>query len=296
MKIRFKIIALLFLVSIAHNGLATNNDELFAKEIDKLNTIGQQIINADNDEAKYAANTQFKNLLEEVINNPASFDFSFDQMKSISVLKANFLKIYNWVIPKTDGTFEYFAILQLKSKKDDTFKIVELIDQSETIQAPQRKTLTTKNWFGALYYELIHNKKIGQNYYTLLGWDGNNNFTNKKVIETIQISANGMIKFGVPILKGEKRTERRVIFEYSENAVMSLKYHPKQTKIVFDYLVPASSKLKGIYEYYGPSLDTFDAFIMDKGKWVYEKNTEIKLERNIKDDLWKKPEDKVKID
>ena len=39
---------------------------------------------------------------------------------------------------------------------------------------------------------------------------------------------------------------------------MSLKYHPKEKKIVFDFLVPASSKLEGIYEYYGPSLNQID--------------------------------------
>jgi len=28
---------------------------------------------------------------------------------------------------------------------------------------------------------------------------------------------------------------------------------------------------------------------MEKGKWVYEKNTEIKLDRNVRDGLWKDP-------
>ena len=63
--------------------------------------------------------------------------------------------------------------------------------------------------------------------------------------------------------------KKRVIFEYSENTVMSLKYHENIGKIVFDFLVPASSKLKGVYEYYGPSLNRFDAFFVEKGKWIY---------------------------
>jgi len=70
---------------------------------------------------------------------------------------------------------------------------------------------------------------------------------------------------------------------------MSLKYYHKTEKIVFNQLEPISSKLKGVYEYYAPTLKYFDAFTVEKGKWVIEKNTEITNEKSIKDEIWKDP-------
>ncbi len=287
--IKFKFILLLFSCS-SITAFSQKIEVNFNNEILLLNTIGKQIIGSETNDERYKANKNYKATLKKLINNEASFNYQFDSLKTISILKVNNLKIYNWALPLTDGTYEYFAFIQLKLE-DKTYKNVELIDKSESIKSPERKTLTTKNWYGALYYEIIYDKKIGNNYYTLLGWDGNNNLTNKKIIEILYISGNGVIKFGSPILKTKKRMERRMIFEYSKEVTMSLKYHPEEKKIVFDYLVPASSKLKGIYEYYGPALKRFDAFLIGKRRWEYEEDTDITLDRSIKDSFWNDPKE-----
>ena len=288
--IKHTLISILF-CSITYLGYAQKATINFDKAITELNSIGKQIIGEISDEDKYQANENFKLSLKEVIKNPSSFDYEFDSLKTISILKANKLKIYNWALPLTDGTFEYFAFLQIK-KSNDEYNIVELTDQSEKINHPETKLLTPKMWYGALYYKIIYDKKLVENYYTLLGWDGNNNLTNKKIIEVINISENGMIKLGASLFKTEKKTKKRIIFEYSESVVMSLKYHPKEKTIVFDELIPASSKLKGIYEYYGPALNRFDAFSIGKGKWIYEEDIDIELDRSIKDFMWKDPKKK----
>ncbi len=260
----------------------------FDAQIKELNALGKAIISSTTNEEKHVANSKFESTLKELLSNNASFEYSFDSLKSISILKAHQLKIYNWTIPLQDGSFEYFAFLQFKNSKNE-IHIQQLIDKSESIKTPESKTLTAKNWYGALYYKIIYNKKIGSNTYTLLGWDGNNKLTNKKIIESVSIADNGIIKFGLPIFKTKKKVKRRVIFEYSENAVMSVKYHPEMEKIIFDFLVPSSSKLKGVWEYYGPALNRFDAFNLDKGKWLYEEDTKIELDRNIKDNMWVDP-------
>ena len=275
---------------IGASAFSQNTKVNFDAEIKELNLLGMKIIGSDDDEKKAQSNLNFKAALLNTIKKESSFSYSFDSLKTISILKEGDLKIYNWALPLSDGTFKYFAFFQIQKSKNE-FDIIELIDKSETIKTPENKVLTTKSWYGALYYKIISNKKIGKNYYTVLGWDGNNNLTNKKIIDIIYLSGNGMIKFGAPIFKTKKKTKKRIIFEYSSSSVMSLKYHENNEKIVFDFLVPASSKLKGVYEYYGPSLDTFDAFILEKNKWVYEKNTDIKLNRNIKDFMWKDPKE-----
>jgi len=262
----------------------------FDVAITELKAIGEQLISEISDQEKYVANEKFKTTLKELLINEASFEYQFDSLKTISILKENELKIYNWALPLNDGTFEYFAFLQLKKeKKGQTFQVIELVDQSDEMMNPETKVLVPKMWYGALYYKIIYDKKLSKNYYTLLGWDGNNNLTNKKIIDVIDVGNNGAIKLGAPIFKNKGKTKKRVLFEYSENVVMSLKYHPKEKKIVFDFLVPASSSLEGIYEYYGPSLNRFDAYFFNENKWNYQEDVDIEQDRNIKDFMWGNP-------
>ena len=278
----------LLIVLLPFLGVAQELPGLFSSEIDSLNKYGKEIIESSTDEQKAAANIKFKAILEEVLANNASFDGDFSKVEKISVLKAHQLKIYNWTLPHTDGTYTYFAFTQFKTA-DEKVIVTELIDKSAELDKLETKTFTANTWFGALYYEIIHDKKIGEDYYTVLGWDGNNLMTNKKVIDVIVVDNKGKIKLGAPIFKMEKRTQRRVIFEYSKNASMSLKYHPKQKQIIFDFLVPSSSRVKGIYEYYGPALDTFDALTLNKNKWTYEKDVKIQLDKSAKDKNWNDP-------
>lgn len=264
----------------------------FDDQIAELNTLGKEILSNKTDSDKYIANTKCKSILKTLIETHASFETDFSALKTINVLQKNNLKIYNWTLPLSDGTYEYFAFFQIKTDKE-AFRVVELVDKSESIKAPETRVLTNKNWYGALYYKIIYSKDLGKDTYTLLGWDGNNLLTNKKLIDVVTTSSKGIIRFGAPIFKTEKKTKKRVIFEYASNVVMSLKYHPKIEKIVFDVLIPSSSSLKGVYEYYGPSLEMFDAFFIDNKKWNYQKDIDIKLDPSFKDHIWKKPDKAV---
>jgi len=121
-------------------------------------------------------------------------------------------------------------------------------------------------------------------------WDGNDLLTNRKIIDVITIGSNGNVKFGYPVLKTEQnRTAKRLIFEYGDEVVMSLKWEPEYNAIVFDYLVPLSDQFHGVWAYYGPSLNRFDALIYNKGKWTYKKDLDIKLHKTIKDKFYKSP-------
>lgn len=257
----------------------------------ELNALSLDIVNNESDESKAKANLAFKSLLLNAIEQEGSFEYAFKGIQAISILTANeTVKIYNWALPKKDETFEYFAILHIKTAKDK-FKIVELNDGSEIVKTPETRTLTSKNWFGALYYHIIYDKKMGKDTYTLLGWDGDYNLTNKKIMEVMTVSSNGSVRFGSPIIKLGRKAQKRVIFTYAETSVMSLKYDENNKRIVFDYLVPTSSNLTGVFEYYGPSLNRFDAFVMDHGKWIYQADVNVQLNRNLKDNLWVNPKE-----
>lgn len=285
---KYKYILLFTLIGLYTTSFAQKT-VTFEDQIIELNALGKQILSSEIDADKYKANSVYKSALKTLIETPSSFETDFSALTTISILQENNLKIYNWVILLSDDTYEYFAFFQIKTDKDQ-FRIVELIDKSESIESPETRILTNKNWYGAIYYKLIYSKYLGKDKYTLLGWDGNNLLTNKKLIDVVTTSAKGIIRFGAPIFKTEKKTKKRVIFEYSSDVAMSLKYHSKIGKIVFDVLIPSSSSLKGVYEYYGPTLDTFDALFIENKKWNYEKNIQIKLDPSFKDQIWKKPE------
>lgn len=254
-----------------------------------LNKLSIDLISEANDESKLKVNEEFQLLLKEALSKKGSFDFAFKNIRAISILKSNDkVKIYNWTLPFNDETYQYFAFVQLKLENEQ-YKLVELIDKSSEITKPETQTLTDKTWFGALYYEIIYDKKLGSDTYTLLGWDGDYNLTNKKIIDVMTISKSGTIKFGSSLFKIEKKSQKRVLFTYSETAVMSLKYHPKENMIIFDYLVPPNSNLNGVFEYYGPSLDSFDAFILEKKSWKFQKNIDVKLDKNLKDRFYNSP-------
>jgi len=279
---------LLFLFIGFYTTIFSQNEVTFEDQITELNALGKQIISSKTDEAKYQANIKHKAILKTVIETHASFDFDFSALKTVSVLQENNLKIYNWAIPLADGTFEYFSFFQIR--KDDKFNIVELTDKSENMKSPEYKSGTYKNWYGALYYKIIYEKKLGENIYTLLGWDGNNLLTNKKLIDVVTING-GIVRFGAPIFKTKenRRVKRRIIFEYAEGSILSLKYHPKLNKIIFNQLGPVSSDLEGIYEYYVPNLKDFDAYFLNKQNWILEIKTDVTNQKSIKDSRWEDP-------
>lgn len=277
------------LFAMIFNLHAKKEKDPFIEVVKKLNELGNTIINASSDSLRKVANNEYRVALIELVRNPLSFNYKFDSLKSISILKANDkIKIYNWALPHVDGTYSYFAFLQIKLDKEN-FKIIELKDHVADQPLVEQKILSPEQWYGALYYEIIHHKKIGKNYYTLLGWDGNDILSNKKVIDIIELHKNGNVKIGASIFKKRNETVKRVVFEYSENASMSLKYNKTSEKIIFDYLVPPTSNLKGVKAYYGPSLDTFDAFTIGSGKWIYETNTDVLGEKTKNDALYQDP-------
>ena len=61
-----------------------------------------------------------------------------------------------------------------------------ILEDSNTLnEHNNNKKLNYKNWYGCLYYDIIPIKVGKEKYYTLLGWDGNNKNTTKKIIDVV---------------------------------------------------------------------------------------------------------------
>jgi hypothetical protein len=101
----------------------------------------------------------------------------------------------------------------------------------------------------------------------LIGWDGKDNLTTRKIIDAITITGE-KIRLGATLFEYAGETRKRIILEYSNDVSASVKYHPKKDCIVMDHLSPKNPIMTGIYADYGPD-GTYSLFILKKGKWIY---------------------------
>lgn len=268
--------------------------ETFGAYEDSLKVLGLIMRNGANDRLKFEASAKFADLLDEVLYIKNSFDYPFDSVNTIARLVSpdKQFRMFNWVIAKTDGTFDYNCILQSYNEKKKKYEIFKLQDKTSDIIAPEFQTLDVDNWYGALYYKIIHVQNENVNYYTLLGWNGNNGLSFKKIIDVLSIRSGNRPFFGAAIFRKGKEKPKRIIFEYSAKAIMNLKYDnqqyqekvrlkkPKNGKrfeieniksemILFDRLVPLNPSLEGQRQFYVPETNIYDAFIFKNGKWIF---------------------------
>ena len=242
--------------------------QLIAEYEDTLKIMAHTIMNGENQAVKTEANNAFISTLQEVLQFERSFNYPFDSLKTISVKTSsdNKVRIYTWLLKKDNGSYQYFGFVHYKNKSKKRYEIIALNDNSENIRRPENKSLDNNNWYGALYYKIIYIKKKGRKYYTLLGWDGNNDVSTKKIIDVMYFSGREKIKFGASIFKANKTTSKRYIIEYNATSTISVKYNEKEKRIVFDHLIPMKKDLEGLHEYYVPD-GTYNALQYNNGKW-----------------------------
>lgn len=262
---------------------------------DSLKVLGKLILNGETEFIKYNANEKFRTILEGALISDKSFDYPFDSLVTIARLTSEDKKfrILNWNLKKDDGTYEYFGYIQAWNNKAKKYYTYPLKDNSDNIKNPESQILETNNWYGAHYYKIIYNKYAGKKYYTLLGWDGNNTESQKKIIDVLTFSSNDKPVFGASIFKYNKKIQKRIIFEYNASVSMSLKYEKqymlngkkKRPMIVFDRLSPQDQQLVGMYQYYYPETNIYDAFLFKNGKWTYLKDVDARNSKETREEL-----------
>jgi len=285
-KIRFSVLSsfmtlILILSCVVLNAQAPS----FRHEEDSLRRLSKQIYKAKTDSAKLAANATFSRYLSEVLQQPGIYKWSFDSLPDIGCLRApdNAFRIFNWNLPLINGSFSYFGYILLPGKKGLSQSLFTLCDRSDSIVDAAKQVLPASRWYGALYYSILKNIWKKQQYYTLLAWDGYSAKASRKIIDILTFDKTGRPQFGWPMFKTAEGTKTRVIIEYARSATLLLRYDnqylvtaqkrdgtpvkKRMGMIVFDRLVPIDPRLKGRFEYYVPSGETYDAYIFNHGFW-----------------------------
>jgi hypothetical protein len=236
-------------------------------EIDLFNLF-EKISASENDSTKVSLNNTFSTEFQKVLTNSESFDYDFAKLNKISRVFADDGKarFYTWALRLSDGNYKFFGFCQYKQKKE--IFVFPLQDHSDDIPNPENAVLSPANWYGALYYAVVVKKAQKQTCYTLLAWDGNDNFTNKKLIDVFFVTKEGVPHFGAPILQYRKQMQNRIIFEFGEQVNMVLRWDPDYKMIIWDHLAPSKKQFEGQFQYYGPDF-SYDALVFKKGFWNF---------------------------
>lgn len=200
----------------------------------QLQALFEDVYNAPTDNQRYHANESALMLLQEALAQDNSFKWQWQFGNKVSVLTSGDKKfrIFTWPVVNDEGEYECFGLVQALDEKTDEYVVYVLIDKSQDIVNRQEDLLSPDNWFGAVYQELITTSYDGKNYYTLLGWSGVDNLTQRKVIEPVLFkSGRSVPQFGQNVFKKE-RNLRRIVLEYTHDAMVNLRFEEQYVRTI----------------------------------------------------------------
>jgi hypothetical protein len=134
------------------------------------------------------------------------------------------------------------------------------------------KRFAADAWPGAVYYQAVLTYERRAPVYTLLGWDGADGLTTRKVVEVLELHG-GQLRFGAPRIEARGATQRRLVLEYGDALSVLLRHDGE--RIVMDHLSPRSADVKGVAALYGPDM-TYDALEWDGKRWNLRENVDVR--------------------
>lgn len=288
-----KKIALLVLLSVASTASAQDK-ALMQQHQERLSALLAKVATAPTDNERYLASEEAVQVLAQALEEEESERWSWQLPRVASVLTSpdKQFRIFSWAVVRDNGEYECFGAVQFYNDREEQYEYQLLNDKSEEIMNREESVLSAGQWFGAVYQELIQTSHAGRTYYTLLGWNGVDALTDRKVIEPVTMRS-GQPQFGAPLFRRE-RNLRRVVLEYTNDAMVNLGYGEqfveevshdrvkvkgtnryrtvekrkthKEKMIIFDEVEPQVPGMEGLFQYYVPSgVELAYAFI--DGKW-----------------------------
>ncbi|HLV53506.1 MAG TPA: hypothetical protein VKY29_05770 [Cryomorphaceae bacterium] len=249
---------------------------------ERMVELQERIGGGDTDADKRAASDELAEVVRSIAKHPDAYEHPFVRAfkvnSQLSPDKA--FRIFNWNVLLADGTSEYRLFLWPEGSK----KLLEAHDRRELTHGDERAVFESDDWYGALYYEIHPIRSEGRTLYTLVGWDGNDGISTKKVLDVLVFDGKQDFHFGHPVFAvGDDVYVNRRIFEYSADAVMNLRWVDTEKAIVFDRLEPRVRGAENNYAFYGPGTG-YSGYTMHKGKWVLHENMEMARPRNREND------------
>lgn len=279
-----RILLFLFLLPLSIQAQITSqNLEQLKKHEQELAALSYRIVNDSSQNLRADACFTFIPKLVEALKVKGSFEYPFDSL-NISILKAedNTFRIFSWQLRWGNGLFRQYGAIQINTSEG--LKLFPLFDNSDSLAHVEQLTLHPENWYGALYYNIYPFKLKGKPYYLLFGFDQNDLWSSKKLIDVLHFE-KGTPVFGAPVFEiadtaGNTTTLHRFVLEYRKDAGVSLNYNETEKMILFDHLVAPEERLADLKFTFIPD-GTYEGFKQKKGKWQHvEKINTININKN----------------
>lgn len=239
----------------------------------RLEQIGDSMIDGQRQATRVKSLKQYIPKLIKALKIPGSFRYPFDSVRYMYTFTPpdKRFRIYNWNIKFADNSFRFYGVIQMNNP--DTLELYPLYDRVEDALLNARDTtLGREGWYGAQYFKLIQQTINEKKYYTLLGWDGFNNTSNRKLIDVLHFNEVGKPRFGAPIFRKNGKRYKRVIWKYNNQATMQVDYDANEQVIAFDHLVPPDQQNEGHEHTYVPDgTYNYYKFKPEEGLWQFRK-------------------------
>ncbi|MFY7734629.1 MAG: hypothetical protein ACOVSR_14180 [Bacteroidia bacterium] len=245
----------------------------------RLNGLAQNMVTSLDEMTRISSGKNFIRTLARTLKTNNSYFYSFDSLKNISIIKSpdNLFRIMTWNVASDDEHFRNFGVIQMnptKIKREQKMfnmpSYFPLIDRSDSIDKVFYAETDADHWYGAIYYKILKTQTQKGTYYTLLGWDGATNKSNKKIMDVLFFKDNEPY-FGAPIFDIKtKQPLYRMIWEFNNNATMTLRYEEKRKLLIYENIIPPKPDNVGMYETYVPD-GSYDYMIWNGKVWEKQK-------------------------
>ena len=271
----FLFLALLFSADYMHAQKIQSSDlkTLQSKE-DTLKKFGFNIVNSEDPVERLRNDSNFIRTMVRALRITNSFHYPFDSLITISKLVApdSSFKIFTWQLMKDESYTRQKGFIQMKTK-DGSLKLFPLRDVSEFTEEPTDTIANHGGWIGSVYYKMITKEHNGKKYYTLLGYDENNQKTTRKWIDILSFDQNNEPVFGLN--NGfsfaedslPKNPQIRFLLEYKKDGRARVQFDEEMDMILYDHLISESNEPKKKYTLI-PDGD-YEGFVWKNGQWLH---------------------------
>jgi hypothetical protein len=274
------LLILLLAIGWLHTGSAQDTTNIVSDEDlkllqtneDSMRYLGRQVLQNRTKEVRIASSDQLAQLLKASLEIENSFTYTFDSILHVSILYPDdsTFRIFTWQLYVAPNEYRYAGLIQKNEPQSELFA---LSDRSASIFFPDNMTVSSSNWFGALYYNLKQINTSSGTYYTLFGLDNNSMWVKRKIIDVLYFTEEGKPQFGSPIFhaindRQQAETKYRIILDYSAEGSISCNYSDEYGLIIFDNLIPigGSHEGQGVMQV---SDGSYRGYKFDGEKWVF---------------------------
>jgi len=269
-KNKYSLVLLVF-VLISNSAFSNYDTTVFNPLLKKMRFHSDTLRNSLNQQKRYDANDSFLVLLKEFINTEGSFQVNPDSINSVMFKRSpdKKIRVITWLIADNSGNYKSYGVIQQMKRKDEVIAIWLKEKLNTDIKEIENTDYNEGEWPGGLIYHIQEFKYKKKTRYLILTFHGMGTQTNRKTIDVMSLEDDGVV-FGLPIFmryKNDPDPNYRVVFTFSDQATMVLRYDTKVNLIVFDHLVPAAGMVRGVDEFLIPD-GTYGAYAPTrKGKW-----------------------------